>query len=120
MNNHFINEAADINVKDKSVRNIIRVCRGTICHVKNSGNILRTLEKELDIKAGETTNDKIFAIEIVPCINACSISPVISVNDDYYGRIDVNDIPNILNKYRIKRKNIKYKTFTIEQKINNN
>lgn len=120
MNNHFINDEEEINVKDKSVKNIIRVCRGTICHVKNSANILKILEKELNIKAGETTNDKIFAIEIVSCINACSISPVISVNDDYYGRIDVDDIPNILNKYRIRRKNIKYKTFTIEQKINTN
>ncbi len=119
MNNHFINEE-EIIEKNKSVKNIIRVCRGTICHVNNSTNILRTLEKELDINAGETTKDKNFAIEIVPCINACSISPVISINDDYYGRIDIKDIPNILNKYKIKRRKINYKTFTIEQKINNN
>ena len=119
MNNHFIHEE-EIIEKNKSVKNIIRVCRGTICHVNNSANILRTLEKELEIKAGETTEDKNFAIEIVPCINACSISPVISINEDYYGRIDVNDIPKILNKYEIKRRNINYKTFTIEQKINNN
>jgi NADH-quinone oxidoreductase subunit E len=100
MNNHFTNEEEEINVKDKSVKNIIRVCRGTICHVKNSANILKTLENELDIKAGEITKDKNFAIEIVTCIDACSISPIISINDDYYGRITIKEIPKILGKYK--------------------
>lgn len=120
MNNHFINEEVKINTRNKFRKNIIRVCRGTICHVKNSADILKTLEKELDIKAGETTKDKNFAIEIVQCINACSISPVISINDDFYGRIDVKDIPNILKKYKKKMKNTNYAAFTIEQKINTN
>ncbi|NJD22824.1 MAG: hypothetical protein FIA82_09185 [Melioribacter sp.] len=121
MHNHFINEEAEqISVRDKSVKNIIRVCRGTICHVKNSANILKELENELNIKAGEITKDKNFAIEIVTCINACSLSPVISINDDFYGRIDVNDIPNILKRYRKKMKDANYAAFTIEQKINTN
>ena len=120
MNKHFINEEANIEVSDLFRKNIIRVCRGTICHVKNSANILKTLENELDIKAGETTKDKNFAIEIVTCINACSISPVISINDDYYGRIDVKEIPNILNRYRIDANDTNDETFSIEQKINTN
>lgn len=80
-------------------QNVIRVCRGTACHVNNSANILFTLETELDCKAGETTRDKKFTLETVACIGACSIAPVITVNDDYYGRISVKDIPTILKKY---------------------
>jgi NADH-quinone oxidoreductase subunit E len=84
--------------------NIIRVCRGTACHVKNSANILFALETELGVKAGQTTRDKKFTLEVVNCIGACSIAPVILVNDDYHGRISVKDIPKILKKYQTVKK----------------
>ena len=80
-------------------KNVIRVCRGTACHVNSSANILFTIETALNCKAGETTRDKKFTLETVACIGACSIAPVITVNDDYYGRISVKDIPSILKKY---------------------
>ncbi len=79
--------------------NIIRVCRGTACHVKSSANILSAIENTLRIKAGETTRDKKFTIEIVNCIGACSIAPVITINDEYFGRLTVKEIPSILKKY---------------------
>lgn len=79
--------------------NVIRVCRGTACHVKNSTDILYALETALNIKAGETTRDKKFTIETVACIGACSIAPVISVNDEYYGRLAVKDISGIIKKH---------------------
>lgn len=81
-------------------KNIIRVCRGTACHVKNSLNILTALENELGIEAGGTTRDKLFTLETVACIGACSIAPVININDEYYGRLTVKEIPKIINKYR--------------------
>ncbi len=81
-------------------KNVIRVCRGTACHVKNSANILTALENELGICAGGTTRDKLFTLQTVACIGACSIAPVININDDYYGRITVKEIPKILNKYK--------------------
>ncbi|MBI2419838.1 MAG: NADH-quinone oxidoreductase subunit NuoE [Ignavibacteriales bacterium] len=84
--------------------NVIRVCRGTACHVKNSSNLLFALEDALNIKAGETTRDKKFTIELVNCIGACSIAPVITVNDDYFGRITTKDIPSIVKKYAGKTK----------------
>ncbi len=84
--------------------NIIRVCRGTACHVKSSANILFALETELNIKAGETTSDKKFTLEVVNCIGACSIAPVITVNEDYFGRITVKDISNIIKKYKSQSK----------------
>lgn len=79
--------------------NVIKVCRGTACHVKNSANILSALESELNIKAGETTRDKKFTLEVVNCIGACSIAPVILVNDEYYGRIAVKDISKIIKSF---------------------
>ena len=81
-------------------KNVIRVCRGTACHVKNSANILIALETELGVPAGGTTRDKLFTLETVACIGACSIAPVISINEEYYGRLEVKEIPKIINKYK--------------------
>jgi NADH-quinone oxidoreductase E subunit len=88
-------------------KNIIRVCRGTACHVKNSANILVALENELGICAGQTTRDKLFTLETVACIGACSIAPVININDEYYGRITIKEISKIINKYK-KEESIKH------------
>ena len=79
--------------------NVIKVCRGTACHVKNSANILYALENALKIKAGETTKDKKFTIEVVNCIGACSIAPVITINEEYFGRLTVKEITSILKKF---------------------
>jgi len=81
-------------------KNVIRVCRGVSCHVKKSSNILTGLETELGIKAGQTTRDKVFTLETVDCIGACSIAPVININEDYYGRATNKEIPKILAKYK--------------------
>ncbi len=82
--------------------NVIRVCRGTACHVKNSANILYALESNLNIKAGETTRDKKFTLEVVNCIGACSIAPVITINNEYFGRLTVKDLPGLLKKFSSK------------------
>ncbi|MBI9073327.1 MAG: NADH-quinone oxidoreductase subunit NuoE [Melioribacteraceae bacterium] len=87
-------------------KNVIRVCRGTACHVKNSANILQSLETELNILAGETSRDKLFTLETVACIGACSIAPVISINDEYYGRLTTKEIPKIIKKYRNEAKQL--------------
>ncbi|MCF8260394.1 MAG: NADH-quinone oxidoreductase subunit NuoE [Melioribacteraceae bacterium] len=85
-------------------KNIIRVCRGTACHVKNSANILYALENELKISAGETTRDKMFTLETVACIGACSIAPVINVNDEYFGGVSIKEIPKIISKFKKEEK----------------
>ena len=81
-------------------KNVIRVCRGTACHVKDSANILAAIEIELGIKVGSTTRDKLFTLEEVACIGACSIAPVVNVNDEYFGRLKVKDIPKIISKFK--------------------
>lgn len=95
-------------------KNVIRVCRGTACHVKNSANILTAIETELNIKAGQTTRDKLFTLETVACIGACSIAPVININEEYYGRVAVKEIPKILSKYKKEEKNKVEQTVSVE------
>jgi NADH-quinone oxidoreductase E subunit len=81
-------------------KHIIKVCRGTACHVKGSGQLLSLLETELAIKVGETTRDKIFSLEAVACLGACSIAPVIMVDNKFYGNLSSEDVSHILSRYR--------------------
>jgi NADH-quinone oxidoreductase subunit E len=62
----------------------ILICRGTACHVKGSLNVLQALEKELKIKAGQTTRDNLFTIDVVACIGACGLAPVIAINGEFH------------------------------------
>jgi NADH-quinone oxidoreductase subunit E len=84
-------------------KHVIRVCRGTACHVKGSLDILRTLETELGIKAGETTKDLKFTIETVACIGACSIAPVISIDDEFYGGLTVKSLQKLIDAFKAKK-----------------
>lgn len=65
-------------------RHHIRVCRGIACHVKGSAAVLETLQRSLGILPGEVTPDGNFSLEVVPCLDACGMSPVIAVNDELY------------------------------------
>lgn len=77
----------------------IGVCLGTACYVKGSGDILAEVEKLLGIKAGEITPDARFSIDATRCIGCCGLAPVMTVNDDVYGRITPKDVKGILEKY---------------------
>jgi NADH:ubiquinone oxidoreductase subunit E len=70
-----------------SGRNIIRVCRGTACHVRGGAGILREVEKHLGIKPGESTTDLEYCLETVACFGACALAPVMLVNDKVHGRM---------------------------------
>lgn len=80
-------------------RNIIRVCQGTACHVRGGKAILKALEDNLKVAAGETTTDLRFTLETVACIGACGLAPVLMINDDTHGRLKPELIPDILAKY---------------------
>ena len=75
-----------------SGKNIIKVCRGTACHVGGGERILAELERQLGIKPGETTTDLQFTLDTVACIGACALSPVVIVNETIHGRSSVNKI----------------------------
>ena len=77
----------------------VAVCLGTACYVKGSQNILDELEKELGVKAGSTTPDAKFTLEATRCLGCCGLAPVMTVNDDVYGRLVPGDVKGILAKY---------------------
>lgn len=77
----------------------ISVCLGTACYVKGSGDIYNKLIEVLGIEGGECTPDGKFSLEACRCIGACGLAPVLTVNDDVYGRLTVDDVESVLAKY---------------------
>jgi len=77
----------------------IGVCLGTACYVKGSGDILEKIKEKLGIEVGECTADGKFSLDATRCIGACGLAPVLTVNDDVYGRLVVDDVDSILEKY---------------------
>lgn len=78
----------------------ISVCLGTACYVKGSGDIYDKLQKLLGISGGECTPDGKYSLDACRCIGACGLAPVMTVNDDVYGRLTVDEIDGILAKYK--------------------
>ena len=77
----------------------ISVCLGTACYVKGSGDIFEKLQEVLGIGPEECTTDGKFSLTAARCVGACGLAPVMSVNDEVYGRITKNDVESILAKY---------------------
>lgn len=79
---------------------IIGVCLGTACYVKGSQGVLDRVCKELAIPVGKTTPDGLFTIKDTRCLGACGLAPVMMINDDVYGNMNPDKVPDILAKYR--------------------
>jgi len=77
----------------------ISVCLGTACYVVGSGDIFDKLSEKLGIGADECTADGKFSLTACRCIGACGLAPVLTVNEDVYGRLTVDDVDDILAKY---------------------
>ncbi len=80
-------------------KNIITICMGTACYVKGAPKLLEELEKLLKVKEGETTPDGSFTIRSARCFGACSMAPVIRVNDRTYGFMSPERLPAFLKLY---------------------
>ena len=78
----------------------ISICLGTACYVIGAGQILERFEKELGIKDGECTPDGKFSLDSARCVGACGLAPVISINDDVYGKVNEGMVPDILGNYK--------------------
>lgn len=78
----------------------ISVCLGTACYVKGSGAIIDRIQQILGIRAEECTADGKFSLTACRCIGACGLAPVLTINDDVYGRIAPEEIDGILEKYK--------------------
>ena len=79
---------------------LISVCLGTACYVKGSQKILDRLAEELNIPVGDTTDDGLFTLQATRCLGACGLAPVMTINEEVYGRLVPDDIPGILAKYK--------------------
>lgn len=89
---------SNFNIKPKGKHQIC-VCKGTACYVKGSPEILQRLEKELDIEAGDTTDDGKYSLEVVRCLGACGLGPVMTVDGNAHGSLKPEKAVAILQKY---------------------
>ncbi len=78
---------------------VIRVCRGTACHVKGGRSILRLMKRELDLDEGETSPDYQFTLETVACLGACFLAPTMMVNRSYFGKLSPPKVNTIVAQY---------------------
>ncbi len=78
---------------------VISVCMGTACYVKGAQDIVGAIKEELQIDVEETSMDKLFTLRTTRCIGACGLAPVITVNEEVYGRLAPDDVPGILHPY---------------------
>ncbi len=77
-------------------KNIIRVCRGTACHVKGSRTVYQSVRKFTGLEDGKTSEDMRFTFETVACLGACALSPVMVVNSAYYGKLNAGRVEAVL------------------------
>ena len=78
---------------------VIRVCKGTACHVRGGRSILKIAKRELGLEEGQTTEDYQFTLETVACLGACFLAPTMMVNKNYYGKLSPPKINSILKQY---------------------
>jgi len=79
---------------------IIRVCCGTACHLGGAQQNLDQLNRLLQIKDGETTDDRTFSLETVNCLGACALAPVVAVDEDYHEAVNAGKIGKMLSNYQ--------------------
>ncbi|MBR4711975.1 MAG: NADH-quinone oxidoreductase subunit NuoE [Clostridia bacterium] len=79
---------------------VISVCLGTACYVKGSQSVLDKLSEILEIPVGSTTKDGLFTLQATRCLGACGLAPVMTINDEVYGRMTADQVPDIIAKYK--------------------
>lgn len=77
----------------------VRTCVGTACHVKGAPFVVDTIERELGIKTGETTEDGKFTFDTVNCLGACALAPLVVIDEEYYGKTDQKKIMKIVERH---------------------
>ena len=78
---------------------VTRICLGTACYVKGGDKICKKLQKELGVDPGETTKDRQFTLEIVRCLGACGLAPVVVIDENTYGQITPDESVKLINSY---------------------
>jgi len=81
-------------------KHIIKVCDGTACHIRGSVNLINGISRVLKIEPGETTEDGLFSLELVNCVGACALAPVMIIDETYYGNVKNETLPDIFKTVR--------------------
>ena len=84
-------------------KHIVQICLGTACHVRGAQRILEEFERILSVKAGMTTEDRLFTLETVNCVGACALGPVAVVNGRYHGNLNLVKVPKLIDEYAKKK-----------------
>jgi NADH:ubiquinone oxidoreductase subunit E len=81
-------------------KNIVRVCRGTACHVRGGKTILKLVKQHLGVEEGETTEDMEYTLETVACIGVCALAPNLVVNNNIHGNMNPKKVAAIFGNYK--------------------
>ena len=79
---------------------VVNICMGTACFVRGAASVLEEFEKQIGVKVGETTQDGKYTIEVLRCVGACGLAPVVMVNEKVYGHVTAQDVKSILEEYQ--------------------
>ena len=79
---------------------IIKLCDGTACHIRGSMTLVEGITRILGIADGETTEDGMFSLELVNCLGSCALAPVMVVDETYYGKMTMDQLPGVIDSYR--------------------
>ena len=79
---------------------VVRVCMGTACYVRGANEVLTALKNQLAVEIGETTEDKLFTLDVGRCFGACGLAPIIMINDDIHQWVKSSDVAKILKSYK--------------------
>jgi NADH:ubiquinone oxidoreductase subunit E len=80
-------------------KHVLKVCRGTACHVKGGRSVLRLIKKELELEEGMTTPDYQFTLETTACLGACALAPTMMVNRTYFGKLTPPKVSSIISEH---------------------
>jgi NADH-quinone oxidoreductase subunit E len=78
--------------------NVVRICKGTACHVRGASALQDKFERTLGIKPGEMTHDGKFSLETVNCVGACALGPIVVINTEYHGQMTMNKVDKLIGK----------------------
>ena len=81
-------------------KHICTVCMGTACHVRGAQRLVEQLERDLDVKSGNTTKDLMFTVEEVNCVGACALGPLVIIDGEYHGNVTSNKLTKVVKKLK--------------------
>lgn len=82
-------------------KHVIGCCLGTACYVKDAQKVIDRFCNDLGIEPGGTTEDRMFTIDALRCIGACAAAPAVTIDGKIYARVDVSQVPKIIDEYRL-------------------